>query len=223
MSNVKYRSGDWTVAQPIGGLRHESPLLPELNDVLIFHQDFVQLGAYWVAQDYNTPHPTLFPLAFLFDESPREDYGGNAVRWTRSWVRVPNSYGKAGRTYPFPFPGFDSPIARASREVFKFPVAIEILRDFFLCGNGGTFTTWQDIPIIRGFRPYDIQPDPTDISVTVDTLRDPDGSGDLGTSPSLSEYKALIAAGGVIDVEDSAVVNFRGGVYMRERYTVKAQ
>ena len=42
MSHIKYRSGDFTVATPCSGLRNESPLLPELNDVLVFHQDFVQ-------------------------------------------------------------------------------------------------------------------------------------------------------------------------------------
>jgi hypothetical protein len=224
MSHIKYRSGNWQVATPIGGLRHESPLLPELNDVLIYHQDFVQLNDFWVAQDYNTQHPTLFPIAYLFNESPREDYGGNAVRWTQSWVRIPNSYGKAGGTYPVPFPGFDSLVARASRAAFKFPVAIEILRDFFLCGVGGAYPTWQDIPIIKGFRPYEINDlDPTDTSATTDTLSDPDpSSGDPGTSPSITAYKGLIAAGSIIDVEDSKVINFRGGVYMRERYTVKA-
>ena len=102
-------------------------------------------------------------------------------------------------------------------------MALQILRDFFLCGNFGTFTSWQDIPIIRGFRPYDLQDDPADISQdSGNSLRDPSGS-DLGTSPSLSDYKALIASGGFIDVEDSKVVNWRGGIYMRERYLVRAQ
>lgn len=223
-NNVKYVSGDWTVAKAMGILRNESPLLPELNDVLIFHQDYVQRLDYFAALDYNTPNPDLLgPTAYLFNESERQDFGGNRVRWTRSWVRIPNSYGKAGGSYPYAFPGFDSGAAVGSRDsgVRKL-VAMEILRDFFLCGNFGTFTSWENIPIIQAFQPYDIQADPTDISAFTDTLRDPSGS-DAGTSPSLSEYKAMIAAGAVIDVQDSKVTNFRGGVYMRERFTVKAR
>jgi len=222
MSNVKYRSGDWTVAKPIGILRNESPLLPELNDVLVFHQDYVQLGNYFQALDYNSINPDLAgPPAYLFNESERSDFGGNVVRWTRSWVRIPNNYGKAGGTYPFEFPGYVS--GSNIRLPFKKPVAMEVLRDFFLCGNFGAYPTWQDIPIIRGWGPYNILPDPTDTSFdSANTLRDP-SPGDLGTSPSLSDYRAMIAAGAVIDVQDSKVTNFRGGVYMRERYTVVAQ
>ena len=225
MSNVKYRSGDWTVAKPIGILRDESPLQPELKDVLVFHQDYVQLLAYWQKLDYNSINPELAgDPAYLFNESEREDYGGLCVRWTRSWVRIPQSYGKAGGTCPYAFPGFDAATDFGSREPGqKKLVALEILRDFFLCGNFGAFASWQDIPVIPQFQPYDIDTaDLTDISAFVDTLRDASGS-DPGTSPSLSEYKAMIANGGIIDVQDSKVTNFRGGVYMRERFTVKAQ
>jgi hypothetical protein len=224
MSNIKYFSGDFTVAMPVGILRNESPLLPELNDVLIFHQDYVQLLSSWGAQDYNTLNPDLLGApAYLFNESEREDFGGGVVRWTRSWARVPSSYGKAGGTYPYPFPGFDSPSTSASRDVIKKPVAMEILRDFFLCGLGGVFDSWQEIPIIPAFQPYEIQADPADITCFTDTLRDPDGAGDLGTFPSISQYKARVAADEILDVEDSKVTNFRGGIYMRERYTVRAQ
>jgi hypothetical protein len=217
-NNVKYRSGDWAVATPIGIIRNESPLLPELNSVLIFHQDYVQLLNNFVALDYNTINLDIGgDFAYLVNESERLDFGGNSVRWTRSWARIPQSYGKAGGTYPYPFPGFDG-----GRDVVRKPVAMEILRDFFLCGAGGAFSTWQDIPIIKAFQPYDIQPDPADISAFTDTLRDAAGS-DPGTSPSLAGYRAMIAGNEFIDVEDSKVTNWRGGIYMRERYTVRAQ
>jgi len=221
--NIRYRSGDWTIAKPIGILRNESPLLPELNEVLVFHQDYVQLQSTWLPLDYNSINPDLLgPPAYLFNESERQDFTGNCFRWTRSWVRIPSSYGKAGGTYPFEFPGFVTP--NNIRLPFRKPVAMEVLREFFLCGVGAVFASWQEIPIIQGFRPYNINPlDLNDFTLdSGNTLRDP-SAGDPGTSPSLSEYKAMIAAGTAIDVQDSKVTNFRGGVYMRERYTVKAQ
>lgn len=231
MSNIKYRSGNFTVATPVGILRNESPLLPELNDVLVFHQDFVQLAANFVRLDYNTPNPDLLgDTAYLFNESPREDYGGNCVKWTRSWSRIPISYGKAGGTYPYPFPAFSTSVQNTSREVLEIAVAMEILRDFFLCGEFGALTSWQEIPIIPAFRPYLIQADGDTTITSTDTdsrgflLSDPNPSiPTLGTSPSIADYKAMIAAGTIIDVQDSKVTNFRGGIYMRERYTVKAR
>jgi len=107
---------------------------------------------------------------------------------------------------------------------------MEILREFFLCGTYGTYATWQDIPILPATKFYEIQSDPADMSVASGDVngpmvRDPgtDGPDDLGTSPSLTEYKAMIVAKSTIQVEDSKVTNFRGGVYMRETFTVVAQ
>jgi hypothetical protein len=216
MSHVKYRSGSFTLATPVSALRNESPLLPELNDILIFHQDFMQLGQNFVAQDYNTPNPDLVTPAYLFDESPREDIGGGVVKWTRSWVRIPSSYGKAGGVYPYIFPGFAD-----GRNPFQMPVAMQITRDFFLCGNFGMFASWQNIPIIKAFQIYK-DGDPTQIL----TPQIGDSSNyilDDTTTPTLADYQAMIAAGTPLQVEDSKVTNFRGGVYMRERFTVIAQ
>lgn len=219
MSNIKYRSGNWAVATPVGAIRNESPLLPELNDVLIFHQDFVQLTNSFVRLDYNSINPDLIgPAAYLFNESPREDYGGNCVKWTRSWARIPISYGKAGGTYPYPFPAFDDDTD--FRVELRKPVAMEILRDFFLCGTGGVFPSWQQIPIIKGFQIFDLA-----VNAFIECtkgVRDPSG-GDPGTSPSLSQYEAMVSAGTFIDAEDSKVTNWRGGIYMRERYQVVAR
>jgi len=48
-NNIKYMSGDFTAATAVGALRNESPLLPELNDVLIFKQDYMQFISDFVA------------------------------------------------------------------------------------------------------------------------------------------------------------------------------
>lgn len=229
-NNIKYMSGDFTVATAVGALRNESPLLPELNDVLIFHQDYVQFFNDFVALPYNTLNPDLVDEAYLFDESPREDIGGGVCKWTRSWVRIPDTYGKAGGTYPFTFPGFETADTSSTSVPKKKPVAMEITREFFLCGTYGAYSSWQDIPIIPATKFYEIQTGSTDTSVASGDVngpmvRDPgtDGPDDLGTSPSLTEYKAMIAAKSTIQVEDSKISNFRGGVYMRETFTVVAQ
>lgn len=223
-NNVKYRSGDFTVATPVGGLRNESPLLPELNDVLIFHQDYMQRTDLFAALPYNSVNPSLLNPAYLFDESPREDIGGNVSKWTRSWVRIPDSYGKAGGIYPYTFPAFDGDPGRNAR---KSPVAMEILRDFFLCGNGGVYASWQNIPITRAFAPYRINPDDatdkTGILSFVPGQADDALSDDGTTWPTLTTYRGWIISGQTLIVEDDKVTNFRGGVYMRERFTILAQ
>lgn len=207
-NNLRYRSGDWTVATPIGLLRHESPLLPFSNEVLVFQQDFVQLAANFIAQDFNTPNPDLLgATAYLIDESPREDYKGNAVKWTRSWARVPASYDMPGGIYQFQFPGFDP-----GREPIVLPVALTIHRDFFLCGNFGAFTQWQDIPINRGLIIFD----GGDITDKTDILSST-------TTPALADYQALVLAGNTIQIEDSKITPWRGSVFVREDYFVKAQ
>lgn len=216
--NLRYRSGDFTVAMPIGGVRTESTLLPELNDVLVFHQDYVQRTDFFIALPYNFANFNFGfgDPGFLFEESPREDYGGGCIKWTRSWVRVPNSYGKAGGIYPYIFPGF------GNRNPFRYPVAMEITRDFFLCGTGGVYSSWQDIPIQKGFQ---VLLDPADPSSIVNPSDDASSNYFLDdtTSPTDTAYAAMIAAGQTIQVEDDKVTNFRGGVYMRERYTVLAR
>jgi hypothetical protein len=207
-NNVKYRSRDWTVATPIGGIRHESPLLPFSNEVLLFHQDFVQLAAYFVALDYNTINLDIADApAYLINESPREDYGGNCLRWTRSWARVPSSYDIPGGIYQYEFPGFDP-----DRDPIVLPAALTIHRDFFLCGNNGVFPQWQDIPVNLGLRIRD-----TDGFVVSPRLLDVD------TSPTLAEYQALVNAGEVIQIEDSKIVPIFGSIFVRDDFFVKAQ
>ncbi|MDE2103927.1 MAG: hypothetical protein KGL39_42215 [Patescibacteria group bacterium] len=224
MSNIKYRSGDFTVATAVGQLRNESPLLPELNDVLIFQQDFMQRGDLFVALPYNTINPNLVDPAYLFDESPRQDMGGNVVKWTRSWARIPTSYGKAGGIYPFVIPAFEGTPGRPAK---KLPMAMEVWRDFFLCGNWGVYGSWQDIPIQKAFSPYYV--DPADPTNKTNLLSWTHGSfenalaNDGTTWPTISQYVGWINSGVRIQVEDDKVTNWRGGIYMRERFTVLAQ
>jgi len=207
---VRYRSGDFTVATAVGILRNESPLLPELNEVLIFHQDYVQLLNSFTALPYNDPNPDLLgETAYLINESPREDFGGNKVKWTRSWARVPSSYSMSGGIYVYNFPGFAT--GRAF-EVSRFPVAVRIQRDFFLCGNLGTFTQWEDIPITKAFAPYE-GGDSTDY---VNELSDT-------TTPTLNDYLAAIFLEQEIQIEDSKVRSWMGSIYVRENFFVKAR
>jgi len=208
MSNIKYRSGDFTVAKAIGGYRHESPLLPFSNEVLVFHQDFMQLSGSFVALDYNTINTDIGGgTAYLINESPREDVGGLCVRWTRSWARVPSTYDMPGGVYLYEFPGFDT-----GRDPIVLPVALTIHREFFLCGNNGVFTQWQDIPINPGLKIYE-DGDPTQKTNILSST----------STPTLSAYQAWVNSGTAIQIEDSKIVPWRGSIFVRDDYLVTAQ
>lgn len=212
-NNVKYRSGDFSKATPIGVIRNESPLLPFSNEVLIFHQDFVQLASAFVALDYNTPNPDIGGrTAFLIAESPREDFGGRCVKWTRSWARVPDSYNMPGGNYQYQFPGIAS--KNSLRSKFTTAAKLTIHRDFFLCGNNGVanggYSQWQDIPATPGFRIQNALPE------------DPD-TLDVDTIPSAEEYLALVANGTPIQIEDSKILPWQGSIFVRENYFIIAR
>ncbi len=207
MSNIKYRSGDFTVATAVGGIRHESPLLPFLNEVIIFHQDFVQLEANFVALDYNTPHPTINPTAYLINESPREDFGGNCVRWTRTYARVPSTYDMPGGSTQFEFPAF-----QPGRQTIVLTADITVHREFFLCGNHGVFPEWQDIPVNPALAPYNSG----DITLRTDTLSST-------TTPSLAVYKAWVNSGTPIQIESSRIYSAFGSIFVRDDLFVNAQ
>lgn len=208
MGNVRYVSGDWTVARQMGIIRDESPLLPFSNEVLVFHQDVVQLAPF-VALDFNTLSPDILggPPAYLINESPREDFGGNRVRWTRSWARVPSTYDMPGGIYQYQFPGFDT-----GREPIVLPVALTIHREFFLCGNNGIFTRWQDIPVNRGLQIYE----DGDITQKTNILSDT-------STPTLADYQAMIVNGTPIQIEDSKITPIFGSIFVRDDYFVNAQ
>lgn len=208
-NNVRYRSGDWTLAAPVGAIRDESPLLPFSNEQLVFHQDFVQKRLNFVPLDYNSISPDIpgFKPAYLIDESERQDYGGNSIKWTRSWARIPDSYDMPGGVYLYQFPGFDT-----GRIPIVLPVALTIHRDFFLCGNNGAFAQWQDIPINRGFFVYE----DGDITQKTDTVSDT-------STPTQSDYETMINNGTPIQIEDSKITPWRGSIFVREDYFVIAK
>ncbi len=208
MSNIKYRSGDFTLATQIGAMRHESPLLPFLNEVILFHQDVVQRAEYFEALDYNTISADIGgTTAYLINESPREDYGGNCLKWTRTWARVPSAHYIPGGIYQYQFPGFDG-----GRDPMVFGVKLTIHRTFFLCGNHGAYTQWQDIPINEGLKPYD----DGDITQKTDTLSST-------STPTLATYQAWVNAGTPIQIEDSKITPIFGSIFVREDFLVNAQ
>lgn len=208
MSNIKYRSGDFTVAKQIGAMRHASPLLPFSNEVILFEQDVVQRAEYFVALDYNTLSLDIAGApAYLINESPRQDYTGNCLRWTRTWARVPSTYDMPGGIYQYQFPGFDT-----GRPPIVLPVALTIHREFFLCGNNGAFAQWQDIPINQGLKPYE----DGDITQKTDTLSDT-------STPTLAAYQAWVNAGTPIQIEDSKITPIFGSIFVREDFFTVAQ
>ncbi len=201
-NNLKYMSRDFSVETPTGLIEHETPLLPDLREILVFRQKFMQLSDYYVSPNFNEPSTVISaPTAYCCGDTIRQDVGGRCVRWERTWARVPDSYEKAGGIYRKVFPG----LSAAGRDPTEWPVRVTVVRDFFLCGDFGVFAQWQDIPVNKAFQPYE----DGDVWRNTDILDDT-------TTPTEADYIAMIVAGTPVLLEDSKVYPWFGSVYVRE-------
>jgi hypothetical protein len=82
--------GDYTVASAISKAIFSSPI-PRDKNAYILKQDFIQAAASFAPLAINTPHAvsTSFVLA---EESERQSAGGNLVKWTRTYAKIPASW-----------------------------------------------------------------------------------------------------------------------------------
>lgn len=208
-------SGDFTVASAVGAPRFERPFRV-LNEALILRQDFMQFVEDFEPLAFDTPHPD-FTDYLLVDESPHEDMGGQVVKWTRTYAKIPSTFSE-WTTDNYTFPGIvTSPNGQFNRELLTKTASIRTEFEFFLVAAGETYETPDEIPVTTAFQIYQ---EWWGVNYFVNSLLD----GDIYfTVPDTTEYLAMVAAGDEIVVRDSTVRQWIGNIYMRETSYTKAQ
>lgn len=222
MSNIAYQSGNHAQAVAIGAPRYEEPLLPDYNGILVMRQDYQQdLPVY--SQSLNTTYPGdgITPAQgdfYLVDESAREDCGGYAVRWTRTWARVPYSHVKPLGVYYYSYPGIASSATR-DRALPAQPVWGYLQRDFYLVGSGGSYADFESLVTAKLIRAqaYYIAPN------VYDTLQGENLVLDTTTSPTEADYLYMVNNNQTIVPEDSKIYRWLGNIFAVDTIYIPAR
>lgn len=200
-------NADWTVAQPVSIPRFSSPI-PATTKEYTFEQDFQQLRANFSALALNTPHFSAgmtpdYSAFLLVNEGPRQDIGGGAVRWTRTYAKVPDSYFEPE---PFAYTFIGSAVPWPGNVVVRGRhtnlVTSRIVHDFFLvdptlsADAPPIYKSEYNIPRILGMV-YCTQYTSGGttyggIWAAADELLDPTVNV-FGTFPTPSQYQAMVA------------------------------
>ena len=223
-------SGTWTVAvaitQPLF-----SPPIPGVNTDYLLRQDFVVLKENYASLALNEPHDD-FPDFLLVEEGTREDFGCGAVKWTRTYAKVPAAHVEV-QTDGYLFIGFTGSIinnnitttVNEGRWRFHRVVNHKVLYEYFLV-DGTTIADPTAVPIIHLTRYTSHDPD-----VDIDFLWDDVGHGGVQTFPSipsLTDYRGLIAADAAstssfsLVAKDSVLDRWYGNIWRRITLYVKA-
>jgi hypothetical protein len=226
--------------------------IPRDKNPYILKQEFIQAAASFAPLALNTPHPvsTSFVLA---EESERQTAGGNLVKWTRTYVKIPASWDDWDR-HLYNFIGFMGDYvseggqlvtAITGRDRRQKNVMSRIVHDYFLVdpttgttAGPGTLAAPYDspgsIPATSALRYYY----PTNANLDIDFIAD---SPPLtsASSPSRTAYDtwcanaiskvwtSTVAPGGAfpaqIQAEDSVLSQWMGNVWVRQTRYVLAQ
>lgn len=219
MSDILQDNG-WTVATAHGPARKVAPL-PNVSTIYVTEQDYVQNVDSFASLDLNTPHPTE-PGFVLVQETPYEDFSAGAVKWTRVYAKVPDSWSEANGTYAYNFIGFlgiwgINVTVISGRPRYTYTVPVKVVRDYFLTGIGGLYATSLDIPLIPEQQYYI-----TSVHFPVNELWDNPPFSNSST-PTRAVYEGWITTGSYIAVEASNIIRWMGNIFCRETKYVKAQ
>lgn len=243
------------------------------NTFYVIEQDYVISQASFAATTLNTvadstqvcPGGTTFGSFKLQKESqPAPVNCGDIVLWTRTYVSTPNSRNEASTTnYKFIGYAGDTTLLKVNsggvlqnysgatyvqgRRPFTQTVPLTIVKDYFLCGSGGTYATPDLIPVnlaqkyyfqlgttsiatgVMTFTPTYATGSPADIANGIPTEYICDASGaayyysPIGSNPTRTAYQALVTAGSLITVEDSSITRWMGNVWERTTKKVTAR
>lgn len=212
--------GDFTVASATAKPTFSNPF-PEVNVQYVLRQPFMQLLANFAALDLNTAHPDFADFK-LVEESDRIPIGAGLVTWERTYASLPADFDQFESTNYFyiGYYGLSLAInvtASTGRKRRSRRVNSRITNEFFLTGPGGSYDDPADIPIIAAQIYYYGNPD-----VVEDYIGDSPPL-DTPTTPSRTDYEAMIAAGDEIVAEDSDIVPWIGNYYIRRTRYVKAK
>ncbi len=225
MSSPAWTDGTWTAAYAVSKPDFQSPI-PNDSERYVFTQDYMQTGATWTKLDLNTAHVD-FPDFVLVSEGPRQNEGGDVIKWTRTYAKKPPTWDEVSGSLSYRFIGYggffftgsDVPLpSTVGRHPFSDVVPVKIVRDYFLVGAGGDYSTSEDIPSIAQFFPaYDIEP-----GLGVDYIvNSPPFS--FATIPTRDDYELMVADKVWLVAEASRIDRWMGNIFCRETRYVQAK
>lgn len=203
-------------------------ILEGVKDRLVGQQDFCQNDSDFTSQALNSPHPDESdpsnPVWILVEETNFQDQGEGVLQWTRRYARKPDSYSRVEGTIAYNFIGFFGTFginitAVTGRGRFVETVPLRVQRDYYIIGpeTYADYETPQEIPIIQEQTYYISDPEQR-----TDYLGDSPPL-DTASTPSRTDYEAMIAAQDEIVAQPSKVMPWQGNIYVRETYYVRAQ
>ncbi len=227
-ANLTYHDGLLNTAIPVSLPIFSAPFAG-IIDNFVLTQDWVIAQADYVplALDTETPDYSEFLLAY---ESETRDIGGGRQQWTRTSLKLPsfpgdpdpvNYYDEPRGTFIFTFPGFSGIIPNlgfvgiGGPSVGRLPlsetVPLKVRRAFY-----NTTDPFDDITIEDKFSVYYSDP-----GVTQAYVGDANGLY-IATTPSRTDYDALVSGGTYIVAEDTTWQRWMGNFYISETFYVKA-
>jgi hypothetical protein len=211
--------GDFTVAVATAKPAFSNPF-PEVNLGYVLRQPFMQLLANYAELALNTAHPD-FASYKLVEESERTPIGAGLVTWERTYAALPTAFDQF-ETTNYNFIGFFGTFginttAVSGRDRFVKAVTSRVYNEFFLVGTGGSYTTAADIPYLTAQEYY-----VGEATQKTDYLGD-DDILDTPSTPTRTDYEAMIAADDEIISEDSRLAHWLGNYWLRQTRYVKAQ
>lgn len=222
MTNI-IEDGGWTSAQTDRASKLSAPI-PAINSDYVLEQDYVCNRDNFSPLALNTAHPDL-PTYKLVSESPLQDVGCGAVKWTRTYAQVPASWsepaGNIAYTFigqlPYQFVFTPSSISKSGRLPYSKVVPVRLQRDYFLVGTGGSYATAELIPLIaeQTYKQLDLI---SGLPIVSDFVFDSPPYA-LASIPTLTAYLALV--GSEIVTQASNVTRWMGNIFCREtRYII---
>jgi hypothetical protein len=167
----------------------------------------------------------------LCSESPREPIGGQTVRWTRTYAKIPASYSLPASTI-YPFVGFQSASgvnvqAQSGRDPFSDKASARVQYDYFLIDavngtkNGPIYNKSTNVPLIPKQRYY-LNKDLVAFRIFTALLTSV-GVDSNPTVPSIEDYLAWIAGGIEIVAENSDIDTWIGNIAVRKTVYIMPQ
>jgi len=211
--------GDFTVASATAKPAFSNPF-PEVNAAYVLRQPFTQLLANYASVALNTAHPDYSDFK-LAEESERTPIGAGLVVWERIYAKLPTAFNQF-ETTNYNFIGFFGTFginntAVSGRDRFVKSVTSRIYNEFFMVGTGGSYASADLIPTVTA-QEYWVG----DATQKTDYLGD-DDILDTPSTPTRTEYEAMVTTGDEIISEDSRLTHWLGNFWLRQTRYVKAQ
>ena len=249
MNVISYTDGDFTSPVAISRPRLSQPFAGDAGEYML-KQDFMVNAANFSPLALSTAYPSdPFTSYILTGESELQNRDAGVVTWTRTYCQIP-SQRNDGASMAYRFIGYQAVIAASGgittaytpgRNRFVRTVPSRIQHDYFLATDPTTIALIQEqfyyVPLgsfaVSGTtgtytKTY---PDGNPLQALtgnpVDYLFDAWAIGGFsspqGSVPTLSDYKAIVVAGGYIVAQASTLSRWQGNIWDRATVYVLAQ